>query len=105
MTYPDRHPADTTPASITVRATAGALRIIPVWQALGQWAAHAKRTRVHRFGRQGFDEMTVTFDAISALELTEIARWLSAQSWVVAASLHTMASSSSDMRCKTDAKA
>ena len=94
MTYPDKHPADATPSSVTVRTAAGQLRIIPVWQALGQHAAQAKRTRVHCSRKHDFDEMTVTFESVSPAELTDIARRLRAQPWVIAASLHIAMTSS-----------
>jgi hypothetical protein len=87
MTYPDRHPADATPSSITVRAAAGQLRIVPVWQALGQHAAQAKRTRLRHNEKDNIAEMTVTFESVSPSDLAEIAMRLSTLPWVVAASL------------------
>ncbi|ANB72646.1 hypothetical protein AYM40_09900 [Paraburkholderia phytofirmans OLGA172] len=89
MTSQDQDPIGAAPSSLTVRAAAGQLRIIPVWQALGQHAAHAKRIRVHCSRKQDFFEMTVTFESVSPTALTDITRRLSAQPWVVAASLHT----------------
>jgi hypothetical protein len=89
MTYPDKHQTDATPSSITVRTAAGQLRIIPVWQALGQHAAQAKRTRFRHDEKHNFDEMTVAFESVSPADLAEIARRLSALPWVVATSLHT----------------
>lgn len=87
MTYPDKHQTDATPSSITVRTAAGQLRIIPVWQALGQHAAQAKRTRLYRNEKHNFDEMTVSFESVAPADLAEIARRLSTLPWVVAASL------------------
>jgi hypothetical protein len=86
-THRDGQPADGAAPSITVRAAAGQLRIIPVWQALGQHAARAKRIRVHCSRKHDFEEMTVTFESVPPAALTDIARRLGAQSWVVAASL------------------
>ena len=88
MTSQYEHPAEATPSSITVRAAAGQLRIVPVWQALGRLAPQAKRTRVHQNRKHDFDEMTITFESVSPADLIDIARRLSAQTWVIAASLH-----------------
>ncbi|WP_171928037.1 hypothetical protein [Paraburkholderia madseniana] len=87
--------------SITVRAAAGQLRIIPVWQALGRHAPLAKRTRVYQDRKHDFDEMTVTFESVSPAELTDIARRLSTQPWVIAASLHIAIASSPHTRSET----
>jgi hypothetical protein len=95
MTYPDKHPADATPSSITVRAAAGQLRIVPVWQALGQHASQAKRTRLRHDEKHNIDEMTVAFESVSPADLAEIARRLSNLPWVVATSLHTAQTTSS----------
>ena len=95
MTYPDKHPADATPSSVTVRTAAGQLRIIPVWQALGQHAAQAKRTRLRHDEKHNFDEMTVSFESVAPADLAEIARRLSTLPWVVATSLHTAQTTSS----------
>jgi hypothetical protein len=89
MTHSHEDPADGACASITIRTAAGQLRIIPVWQALGAHAAQARRTRVHWSDKHNFDEMTVTFESISAADLAEITRRLNVHGWVVAASLHT----------------
>lgn len=89
MTHREGQPTVGAAPSITVRARAGQLRIIPVWQALGQHVTCAKRIRVHCSRKHDFDEMTVTFDSVSPAALTDIARRLCAQPWVVAASLHT----------------
>lgn len=101
MTCPDERQPDAAPLSVTVRAAAGQLRIIPVWQALGQHAAQAKRTRVHCSRKHDIDEMTVTFESVSPAELAEIARRLNAQPWVVAASLQFAGTSSPNVRSKT----
>ncbi|MFM0268339.1 hypothetical protein [Paraburkholderia sediminicola] len=98
MTSRHDHPVEATPPSITVRAAAGQLRIIPVWQALGRHARQAKRTWVHCSRKHDFDEMTVTFESVSPAELTDIARRLSAQPWVIAASLHIATASSPHTR-------
>jgi hypothetical protein len=84
--------------SLTVRAAAGQLRILPVWQALGPHAAQARRTRVHCSSKRNVDEMTVMFEAVATSELREVARRLNAQSWVVATSLHTLTADSSTVR-------
>ena len=89
MTSQDPAPITTAPSSLTVRAAAGQLRIIPIWQALGQHAAHAKRIRVHCSRKHDFDEMTVTFESVSPAALADITRRLGAQPWIVTASLHT----------------
>lgn len=72
-----------TEACITVRAAAGQLRVIPVWQTLGQHATCARRVRIHCSAKHGFEEMTVIFDSVSPGTLTDIARRLRAQQWVV----------------------
>lgn len=87
MRHPDKHPTDAIPSSITVRAAAGELRIVSVWQALGQHAAQAKRHRLHRDKKHNLDEITVIFESVSSADLAEIVERLSTQSWVVAASL------------------
>ncbi|MGF6759028.1 hypothetical protein [Paraburkholderia sp. GAS334] len=97
MTYQDDHRADAIASSITVRAAAGQLKIIPVWQALGQHASQARRTRVHCHRKHQFDEMTVTFESISRADVLDIARRVSALPWVVAATLDVGESSSSSM--------
>jgi hypothetical protein len=102
MTSQYEHPAKATPSSLTVRAAAGQLRIIPVWQALGRHAPQAKRTQVHQNRKHDFDEMTITFESVSPAELTDIARRLSAQPWVIAASLHIVSASSPQPRSETD---
>ncbi len=81
MTRPDERQTVATPASITVRAAAGQLRIISVWQALGQSASQATRTTVHCHSK-------ITFGPVSPAELTEITHRLSVLPWVVAATLH-----------------
>jgi len=88
MTYPDKHPADDTPSSITVRAAAGQLRIVPVWQAFGQHAAQAIRNGLRHNDTHNIAEMTVSFESVSPADQAEIARRLSALPWVLAASLH-----------------
>ncbi|MFM0732614.1 hypothetical protein PQQ52_19185 [Paraburkholderia sediminicola] len=93
MTHRDEHPADAAAPRITVRAASGQLRIIQVWQALGQYATQAMHARVHCSRKHDFDEMTVTFEAVSPAALADIAQRLSAQPWVVAASLHTVPTS------------
>ncbi|MPW22916.1 hypothetical protein GCT13_40565 [Paraburkholderia sp. CNPSo 3157] len=81
-----------------MRAGAGQLRILPVWQALGQHAAQARRTRIHCSKKHNVDEMTVMFEAVSTSDLREVAWRLNAQSWVVATSLQTLAADSSTAR-------
>jgi hypothetical protein len=84
--------------SLTVRAAAGQLRILPVWQALGPHAAKARRTRVHCSRKHNVDEMTLMFEAVSTSDLREVAWRLNAQSWVVATSFHTLPAGSSTVR-------
>jgi len=79
MTSQDQASIRTAPSSLTVRAAAGQLRIIPIWQALGQHAAHAKRIRVHCSRKHDFDEMTVTFESVSPAALADISRRLARQ--------------------------
>jgi len=71
-----------------VRAAAGQLRIVPVWQTLGPHAACARRIRIHCSVKHGFEEMTVILDSVSPGTLTDIARRLRAQQWVVATAVH-----------------
>ncbi|CAN7401068.1 hypothetical protein [Paraburkholderia hospita] len=85
-------------ASLTVRAAAGQLRILPVWQALGPHAAKARRTRIHCSRKHNVDEMTLMFEAVSTSDLREVAWRLNTQSWVVATSLHTLPAGSSTVR-------
>jgi hypothetical protein len=89
MTDPDTQSGDDAPSSVTVRAAAGQLRIVPVWQALGQHAAHAKRTRLHLSEKHNFDEMTISFESVPPGDLAEIVERLRTQPWVVAATLQT----------------
>ncbi|TCG03088.1 hypothetical protein BZM27_51060 [Paraburkholderia steynii] len=88
MTSQREHTGVTT--SLTVRAAAGQLRILPVWQALGPHAAYARRTRVHCSRKHNLDEITVMFEAVSTSDLREVTWRLNAQSWVVATSLRTV---------------
>ncbi|WP_342954279.1 hypothetical protein [Paraburkholderia sp. JHI869] len=74
--------------SLTVQAAAGQLRIVPVWQAIGPYAAYARRARVHCSSKHNVDEVTVIFVAVSTSDLKEVAWRLNAQSWVVATLLH-----------------
>ena len=74
--------------SLTVRAAAGGLRIVAVWQALGAHAAQARRTRVHYHAKQHVDELTVTFGSIPPAELADIVQRLNALPWVAVASFH-----------------
>jgi hypothetical protein len=94
MTSRDKHPANAAPPSLTVRAAAGQLRIIAVWRALGRYAAQAERANVRCSRKYGFEELTLTFGPVSPAALAAIAYRLRAQSWVVAASLHTAGTAS-----------
>jgi hypothetical protein len=89
MNTPISHPTADLRSVLTVRAAAGQLRIVPVWQALGPYAANAKRGRIRCDAKQKVDELSVTFESVSVDDLNEIAKKLNAQSWVVAASLRT----------------
>ena len=97
MTSRDGPQPERTPLSVKVRAAAGQLRIIPVWQALGPHAAQAKRAWVYCSKTHNFDELTVTFESVSPAALLEVARRLRAQPWVIAAGLHTGATSSTQI--------
>ncbi|PVX81384.1 hypothetical protein C7402_111286 [Paraburkholderia unamae] len=81
------HPAVAHPVCLTVRAAPGRLRIVPIWQALGHCAARARLSRVHCNGKQHFDELVVTFDAVSPAELNEALLRLNAQTWVITAAI------------------
>ena len=105
MTVRDKLSASAAPPSLTVRAAAGQLRVIAIWRALGQHAAQAKRTNVHCSRKHGFEELTVTFEAVSPAELVAIAWRLRAQSWVVAASLHTAGTASQPVRSSSTSQA
>ncbi|QCP50324.1 hypothetical protein FAZ95_14770 [Trinickia violacea] len=87
MTNRITHPNADIRSTLTVRAAAGQLRIVPVWQALGPHAAHAKQGGIRCDVKRNVDELRVTFESVSVDDLTEIAERLNAQSWVVAASL------------------
>jgi hypothetical protein len=100
-THQDGSPADAAAPSITVRAAAGQMRIIPVWQTLGRYAPQATRARIHCSRKRDFDEMTVTFEAVPPAALADIVRRLNAQPWVVAASLELAGASSSNVRSET----
>ncbi|RDU99375.1 hypothetical protein [Trinickia dinghuensis] len=81
MTNSDRS-TDTFSLNLAVRAAAGELRIISIWQALGRYGAKAKRTRVHRDGKKRIDELIVTFESIAPAELSPIVAQLNAEPWV-----------------------
>jgi hypothetical protein len=98
MTSRYEHPAHATPPSITVRAAAGQLRVVSVWQAFGRCAAQAGRATVQCKRKNGLEEMTVTFESISFTELSEIIVRLNALSWVSAASLHVATGAASPGR-------
>ena len=100
MTDQDTQSGDDAPSSVTVRTAAGQLRIIPVWQALGEHAARAKRTRLHLSEKHNFDEMTVSFESVPLGDLAEIVERLRTQPWVVAASLQTAQTSFSNVAHK-----
>lgn len=85
---PSENQPGATSLSLTVRAATGELRIVAVWQALGEHAAQARQSRVHCHAKQNVDEMTVTFASISPSELAGIAQRLNALPWVVVASSH-----------------
>jgi hypothetical protein len=89
MNEPISHRTADIRSILTVRAVAGQLRIVPVWQALGPHAAHAKQGRIRCDAKHKVDEMSVTLESVSIDDLDEIAKKLNAQSWVVAASLQT----------------
>jgi len=74
--------------SLTVRAATGELRIVAIWQALGEYAAQARWTRVQCHARQNVDELTVTLASISPSDLAGIAQRLNALPWLAAASFH-----------------
>jgi hypothetical protein len=61
----------------------------PYRQVLGQHAARAKRARVRCHGKQNIDELTVTLESVAPVDLAAITAQLSAQPWVVAASIST----------------
>jgi hypothetical protein len=87
MSHRIEHPTAASAPSLTVRAVAGQLRVIPVWQALGPHAVHAKSTRIRCGGKHNIDEMTVLFEAVGVDDLAEIPARLKGQPWVVTASL------------------
>jgi hypothetical protein len=89
MNEPISHPSADIRSILTVRAVAGQLRIVPVWQALGPHAANAKQGRIRCDAKHKVDELSVTFESVPVDDLNEIAQKLNAQSWVVAASLRT----------------
>lgn len=72
---------------LIVRAPAGCLRIIPVWQAVGQCSMRALSSRVRCSAKENVDELTLVFDSVSYSELRQIALQISAQPGGVKASI------------------
>ncbi|MEX3950893.1 hypothetical protein AB4Y40_24435 [Paraburkholderia sp. EG287B] len=87
MAYLPTHSDAADHVCLTVRSAPGQLRIVGVWQALGQHASHARRSHIHCSGKRNFDELTVTLDSVSPAELGDIMLLLNAQPWVIAASV------------------
>ncbi|MFP3566529.1 hypothetical protein [Paraburkholderia sp. SIMBA_030] len=79
-----RHGArETAPYRLTVRAASHGLRIVAVWQALGRETRHADHVRVRIDRRHGFEEVTLTYVAVSADVLAETVNRLIALPWVL----------------------
>ncbi|SOE63697.1 hypothetical protein SAMN05414139_02365 [Burkholderia sp. D7] len=68
---------------LTVRARTGDLRIVAAWQVLGHEARHADHVRIRIDHRHHFEEMTVTFVAVSPDTLIAMVGRLVRLPWVL----------------------
>ncbi|CAE6836985.1 hypothetical protein R75465_06530 [Paraburkholderia aspalathi] len=68
---------------LTVRAKAGNLRVVAAWQVLGCEAQHADHVRVRVDRRHGYEEMTITFAAVSPDTLAAMVDRLIALPWAL----------------------
>lgn len=87
MTFLREHIDVTNQVRLTVRAATGHLRVIPVWQALGERGIHAVAIRVRCHAKENLDELILTFDSASRDEWIEVTLRLNRHSWVVATSV------------------
>ncbi|MFM0226730.1 hypothetical protein [Paraburkholderia dipogonis] len=68
---------------LTVRAKAGNLRVVAAWQVLGCEAPQADHVRIRVDRRHGYEEMTITFVAVSPDTLAAMVGRLSALPWAL----------------------
>jgi hypothetical protein len=68
---------------LTVRARTGDLRIVAAWQVLDHEARHADHVRIRIDHRHHFEEMTVTFVAVSPDTLIDMVGSLARLPWVL----------------------
>ncbi|SFU25988.1 hypothetical protein SAMN05192563_104511 [Paraburkholderia aspalathi] len=68
---------------LTVRARAGNLRVVAAWQVLGCEAHHADHVRVRVDRRHGYEEMTITFAAVTSDTLAAMVDRLIALPWAL----------------------
>jgi hypothetical protein len=68
---------------LTVRAKAGNLRVVAAWQVLGCEAPQADHVRIRVDRRHSFEEMTITFAAVSPDTLATMVGRLVALPWAL----------------------
>ncbi|REE19280.1 hypothetical protein B0G71_2358 [Paraburkholderia sp. BL27I4N3] len=68
---------------LTVRAKAGHLRVVAAWQVLGCEAPQADHVRIRVDRRHCYEEMTVTFTAVSPDTLAAMVGRLVALPWAL----------------------
>jgi hypothetical protein len=83
MPVGDSAPAQCDRYRLTVRAKAGNLRVVAAWQVLGCEAHHADHVRVRVDRRHGYEEMTITFAAVSPDTLAAMVDSLIALPWAL----------------------
>ncbi|RKE24343.1 hypothetical protein B0G76_8226 [Paraburkholderia sp. BL23I1N1] len=83
MSDRDRAPVQCDRYRLTVRAKAGDLRVVAAWQVLGCEAHHADHVRVRVDRRHGYEEMTITFAAVSPHTLAAMVDRLIALPWAL----------------------
>ena len=83
MTARDSTPVHHDRYRLTVRAKAGNLRVVAAWQVLGCEAPRADHVRIRVDRRHCYEEMTVTFAAVSADTLATMVRRLTALPWAL----------------------
>ncbi len=80
---PDHGAVQVASYRLMVRAASHCLRIVAVWQALGDEARHTGHVRVRIDHRHGFEEMTLSYAAVSADVLAQTVNRLIALPWVL----------------------
>lgn len=83
MTARDSTPVQHDRYRLTVRAKAGNLRVVAAWQVLGGEAPQADHVRIRVDRRHGYEEMTMTFTAVSPDALAAMVGRLVALPWAL----------------------